>query len=652
MRAIAWLTTLLAFVGSSAANAGSSARLVESPYFAGQVAADELPPIEERVPETPSVVAFDSPGLEPGRHGGTLRTLVGAAKDVRLMVVYGYARLLAYNRDFELVPDLLEKVDVDKGRRFTLHLRKGHRWSDGHPFTAEDFRYYWEDVANNPELSPLGPPRALMVEGEKATFEVIDGTTVRYSWSKPNPEFLPALARATPLYIYMPAHYLKQFHARYADPERLDRLVEESRRRNWAALHGRLDNQYRNDNPKLPTLQPWINQVRPPSQRFEFTANPYFHRIDPNGRQLPYIPSVEMSVIDSKLIPLKTAAGEVDLQARGLNFNNYTVLKNAEARQNQRVRLWRTAKGAHLALYPNLNANDPVWRKLFRDVRFRRALSLAVNRHEINQVVYFGLALESNNTVLPKSPLYRPWYKTAWASFDLERANRLLDELGLTERGSRGVRLLPDGRPMELVIETAGEDTEQTDVLELVGDSWARVGIKSYVRPSQREVFRNRIFSGATLMSIWSGYENGIPTANTVPDDFVPTDQNHLQWPKWGQYYQTRGQAGQPIDMPGPRRLLELRNAWIDADSTAERESIWHEILSIHANGCFTIGLIARVPQPVVVNNRLRNVPEEGVYNWSPGAHFGVYRPDTFWFAAPDAEGRSHRGNAPVARNG
>ena len=68
------------------------------------------------------------------------------------------------------------------------------------------------------------------------------------------------------------------------------------------------------------------------------------------------------------------------------------------------MRLWRTGPGSQLALYPNLNVNDPVWRRLLRDVRFRRALSLAINRHEINEVLYFGLAIEGQNTVLPQEP--------------------------------------------------------------------------------------------------------------------------------------------------------------------------------------------------------------------------------------------------------
>ncbi len=637
MRADAFCAALIAATAMQAAPA-AALTLVETPSLSARVAAGDLPPVMSRAPHEPLVVEdVGGRGWRPGRHGGALTILMGRAKDVRMMVVYGYARLVGFTPDYQLAPDLLRAIEIEDGRRFTLRLRKGHRWSDGRPFTAEDFRYYWEDVANNDKLAPLGPPRVMLAGGGRPVFEILDESTVRYTWPKPNPDFMPALAGPRPLYIYRPAHYLKRFHIRYADKAKLRRMVKKSGRRSWAALHNRRDNQYKNDNPALPTLQPWIVQNRPPAQRFVFARNPYYHRVDRNGRQLPYADKVVMNIAGAQIIPGKTGSGESDLQARYLNFSDYTFLKKGEKRNGYNVRLWRTAKGAHFALFPNLNAKDAVWRKLFRDVRFRRALSLAVNRHEVNQAVYFGLALEGNNTVLPESPLYRPEYTRKWAAFDLGRANALLDELGLTKRDSRGLRLLPDGRPMEIVVETSGESTEQTDVLELIGDSWLAAGIKIYTRPSQREVFRNRIFAGETLMSVWSGMENALPNADISPRELAPTSQQQLQWPKWGQYFETRSKVGETPALPAVRELLALYQRWRETPERARRRAIWRRMLEIHAENVFTIGVIAGVLQPVVANTRLRNVPEKGVYNWSPGAHFGIYRPDGFWFADSDA---------------
>ena len=301
-------------------------------------------------------------------------------------------------------------------------------------------------------------------------------------------------------------------------------------------------------------------------------------------------------------------------------------------RDRYSTRLWKTAKGAHLALFPNLNVNNPILRGLIRDVRFRRALSLGVHRHEINQVIYFGLAIGGNNTVLPDSPLYKPEYRQKWTQFDLLKANQILDEIGLVKRDDSGIRLLSDGSPLHLIIETAGESTEQTDVLELVRDSWLKLGIKIFTKPSQRNVFRNRIFSGETAMSIWSGVENGIITADSSPAEFAPTSQQSLQWPKWGQYFETNGKAGEKPEGKHITQLLELHQQWQTAATKNDKFKIWEKILRIHADQVYSIGLVAAVLQPVVVSNTLKNVPVSAIYNWNPGAHFGIYNPDTFWF--------------------
>ncbi|TDJ24520.1 MAG: ABC transporter substrate-binding protein, partial [Gammaproteobacteria bacterium] len=199
------------------------APLIETPIFAERVASGELPPIAERVPNEPSVAKMKT----LGRQGGRMRLLMGRAKDIRLLVVYGYARLAKYVPDLSIQPDILKDIVVRQGREFTLHLRRGHKWSDGHPFTTEDFRFYWDDIANNEELSPTGLPAVMKIGGEAPTFEVIDEVTLRYTWSRPNPYFLSLLARASPFYLYRPAHYLKKFHADYQDPGELARLVEE-----------------------------------------------------------------------------------------------------------------------------------------------------------------------------------------------------------------------------------------------------------------------------------------------------------------------------------------------------------------------------------------------------------------------------------------
>jgi len=608
--------------------------LRETPQLEPLVAEGKLPPIADRIPLDPLVVDLPAEGLETGKPGGSLRTLIDRPKSIRYIVVWGYARLVGYTPELELKPDILKEVKVeDDNRVFTFILRRGHKWSDGKPFTSEDFRYYWEDVANNPTLSPSGPPATLLVDGEPPKFEVIDEITVRYSWSKPNPTFLQELARARPTFLYMPAHYMRQFHEKYGDPEQIARMVAAERVKDWAALHNRRETMYDFDNIDMPTLQPWSNSTKGPSTRFIMVRNPYFHRIDSTGQQLPYINEVIMDVAAARMIPAKAAAGETDLQARGLNFSDLAVLKQNEERSHYHVELWPSGKAAQFALYPNLNAADEEWRKLFRDERFRRALSISIDRYLISRTLYLGLADPANNFPLQRSPLYDKELAGLWTQYSPEDANKLLDEIGLTKYDSSGYRLLPDGRRAEIVVETAGENPEEVDILQLIAEDWAKIGIRLLIKPSMRDVLRDRAYTGQVMMTTWSGWDNGVPTPAMMPDELAPTHQDNLVWPKWGEYHETKGKSGEAPDLPAAKELMTLYFDWFRAETDDERAAIWKKMLKINAEQQFIIGVVGSVPQPVVVSNRLRNVPKDAFYGWDPGAQFGIYRPDQFWFA-------------------
>ena len=233
---------------------------------------------------------------------------------------------------------------------------------------------------------------------------------------------------------------------------------------------------------------------------------------------------------------------------------------------------------------------------------------------------------------MKESPLYNEAFAKRWSQFDLKLANKLLDEMGLDKRANNGIRLLPSGKPMEITVVFATEQSEPSDILELVTDTWRKAGIRVLSKPLHREIMRNRIFSGDVQMSMWSGLENGIPNSGSSPKELAPTTQQQLQWPKWGQHLETRGKSGEPIDMAVPNELFGLNESWRRAKSDGERKAIWTKMMDIYTNNVFSIGLIASVPQVILVNSRLQNVPEKAIYNWDPGAHFGIYRPDTFWF--------------------
>jgi peptide/nickel transport system substrate-binding protein len=603
----------------------------EPPILKSTLDTGKLPPMTERLPKVPRVVNLSELGRAPGRYGGDIRMLIGGQRDIRFMTIYGYARLVGYDQNLNLVPDILESFDVVEGRIFTFKIRPGHKWSDGTPLTAEDFRYCWEDVQNNEELSPGGLSAYLVVEGKSPVFEIVDPLTVRYSWDLPNPDFLQQIAAPQALNMVMPAEYLKQFHKKYQDEAKLNELIDKEKAKKWTSLHIKMARQYRPENPALPTLDPWRNTTEPPAEQFVFERNPYFHRVDEQGRQLPYIDRFILSISSSSIIPAKTGAGESDLQANGIDFNDYTFLKEAETRYPVKVTLWKRTQGSRLALLPNLNYSDEGWRKILRDARFRRALSVAIDRQEINATAFFALAKESADTVLPESPLYQESFAKAWIQYDPELANSLLDEIGLSKRGPDGVRLLPDGRKAQIALESAGESSLETDVLELVTTHWRKVGIDLFVRVSQRDVFRSRAVAGTIMMSIWGGIDNGIPRPNMNPWELAPTVEDQLQWPVWGLHYQSHGAQGSPPDLQEAIELIELLKKWRSSTNAAEWTEIWTKMLTIYTDNVFSIGLVNSTLQPIVYSARLKNIPETALFSFNPTSYFGVYLPDTFW---------------------
>ncbi|TMV74336.1 ABC transporter substrate-binding protein, partial [Thioclava sp. BHET1] len=332
------------------------------------------------------------------------------------------------------------------------------------------------------------------------------------------------------------------------------------------------------------------------------------------------------------IISAKAGAGETDLQMTALDFVDYPYLKSAEKIHPVKVDLWKRIQGSVVTLVPNLNCADSVWRGVMQDVRVRRALSLAMDRHEINMVSFFGLAQESADTVLPESPLFKPSYATEWAIHDPERANRLLDEAGLDRRDGQGIRRLPDGRAMNIVVETSSRSSIETDVIQLVRDHWHKVGVALFIRATQRDIFRTRAMAGSIVMSAWGGLDNAVPTADMPPTELAPTGDDQLQWPLWGMHYYSRGMKGSAPDLPAAQRLLALYEQWRRSTGAEERRVIWDEMLQIRADQVFTIGTVNATLQPIMRSRYLNNLPDKALYGFAPTSYLGVYLPDTFWY--------------------
>ncbi len=253
-----------------------------------------------------------------------------------------------------------------------------------------------------------------------------------------------------------------------------------------------------------------------------------------------------------------------------------------------------------------------------RDARVRRAFSVAINRKDINNVVFYGLAKPSANTLIEASPLFDPAYRDAFAQFDPKLANKLLDEAGLAKRDWDGVRLLPDGRRAEITIEGTGEKAEETDSVELIVDNFRDIGIRLFYRSAQRELFRRRVLIGETVSRSGTVVDNGLAGPDTEPDAFAPTNRGQYQWPRFGQFIETSGRMGDAIDMPDVQELATLYKAWQKSETRAEREAIWRKMLRLHAEQVYSIGVVNHTLQPIIASRRLRNLPDSAWYSFEP----------------------------------
>ncbi len=333
-----------------------------------------------------------------------------------------------------------------------------------------------------------------------------------------------------------PAAYLKQFSSQISDAGKLAELVAQNRVEDWVALHQKMSRVVRPENPALPTLDPWCNRTEPPSGQFISSAILTFIAWMRKASNCHTSDRVVLDVSSPGLISAKAGKAKAILQVTNLDFADYTFLKSAEQRYPITVDLWKRTQGSRMALIPNLNCKDPVWRGLFQDVRVRRALFAGDDREEINKAVFYGLGQKSANAILPDSPLYREEYRLAWADLNLDKANALLDEVGLTKRNWDGIRLLPDGRPMTIIVESSGENAFENDVLELVNDHWLEIGVKIFIHISQRELLRRRVKGGDTIMTVGPGLDKRRSDARHVAPRTGPHQCDQLQWPLWGLY--------------------------------------------------------------------------------------------------------------------
>ncbi len=588
---------------------GKTLTFSEAPMLRTMVAAGELPPLGERLPVDPLVV---KPQEEIGQYGGALR-LINMGLSTMYMDFGGFQWLVGYTPDMAgLYPNVLKgwesSADV---KTHTLYLRKGMRWSDGAPFTADDLLFYWEDIAQNKQLFPT-PPANVMSGGEPGVMTKIDDYTVEVSFKEPHGLFIESFARWRPS-PYAPKHYLKQFHPQYTSEDVLKKTVKDEGFDTWIALFTAKNGEYSAWRlPDRPVLRSWIAQNLDSEPIQILTRNPYYWVVDTEGNQLPYIDRIErIAVPDPEAQLLKVLAGDIDFNSMvtyDLEAKSLVIDKQEEA--DIRIIPYKYIPCIVGAIQFNLTHKDAVLRKLFNDKNFRIALAVSRDLEEINQLVYNGLSEVSNPTVAHGPPFYGETLARDYLQYDPDLANQLLDELGLDSRDKEGYRLRSDGERLRFQCIIYVWPEQVPDVLDLYRMYWKEVGMEVVIKPIAGASWDPVKLSGDWDISSVIQVPGGRPMNPLTYADFVPISPVwSMGSPEWVQWIITDGEEG--VEPPEDfKRIEELRKQALAEASEEKRIAITLEMHKIFDQNFWVLG---GLDMPTAANyyiakNNLRNI--------------------------------------------
>jgi ABC-type dipeptide/oligopeptide/nickel transport system permease component/ABC-type transport system substrate-binding protein len=598
----------------------------EAPVLAELVSEGKLPPVAERVGPEP-VVMEGVDGI--GRYGGTWLRLVNSMQD--LSTIYwrlSGASLVRWSpQGYPLVPHLAKSWEISPDDRvYTFTLRQGVRWSDGVPLTSEDIVYWYQDEVRYFNVQPR---YLLRTPGSLGRVEKVDDLRVRFVFDQPNPLFLERLASTGMNYedytdYIVPAHYLRQYHPQFGDQALIRRTMESLRLSSPVAVYKKMKHYL---NPEHPRLWPWVLHTYEPTTPLTLVRNPYYYAVDPSGNQLPYLDRLVLDLKTNNLIAVAAASGETSMQDRHIRYEDQSLLVGGAARHGYAVYHWKPATQSLYTVFPNLNRRiDPArpatrWKhELLNDVRFRRALSLAINRRDIINAEFNGQTSPAQLGPPPDSPYYHARLTHAFTEFAPARANRLLDELGLTGRDGEGFRTFPDGTPMTFLLNFTDYTTEGPG--RFVIDDWARVGVRVLPRARARKLFEQEKLTYEHDFTVWTGESEFYPLVE--PRNFVPTYLESFFAPAYGIWYQYGGLRGNPAALrpdaiaPPPghplRRAMELLDQANVEPAEPRRIALFHDIAEIAADQVWSISISTPPPQLVVVKDGFRNVPRTALF--------------------------------------
>jgi peptide/nickel transport system substrate-binding protein len=619
----------------------------EAPMLTEMVEAGDLPPVEERLPEASELLVI-KPVHEIGQYGGVWhRGFTGPADGQNGHRVAGGDRLLFWSStNFpEMVPNLAKSWETgDDGRTLTVSLRQGVKWSDGEPFTADDIMFWYEDMYLNEELVPVKSP-FFSVNGKAGKLVKVDDYTIEFQFEDPNTLFVEVLGSSVNLFAghaiqgenamggFAPKHYMQQFHPKYTDQAEIDAMVEAEGFDNWISLFKSKNTWARN--PELPVVTPWKTEVPITGENWVLTRNPYYYGVDTEGNQLPYIDQISMRLAENlEVLNLRGIAGEYDYQSRHLSLANIPVfLENQEA-AGYTLHLDPAQHGADGAFMFNTSyQGDEEIGKWLGTADFRRALSIAVDRDQINEIIFLGIGVPGS-AVVAETSIYNPGpeYRSLWATYEPDKANEMLDALGLTEKDSEGYRLRTDnGERLVIEVTTVPAFIQFTQLAELVKEDWAEVGIFANIVEQERSLAFGRRDTNETQIIVWQN--DGSDELFLYPDHALPVLPTSGMGPGYGRWFSTGGTDGvEPTDP----EVIKVQEMFASAAGMTpeERIELGKEIWKIAVDQVWVMGTVGQSGAFMgvrIYKNNMGNIPDRQ-FNIQAGQTPNISRPATFFF--------------------
>lgn len=583
----------------------------EAPMLAELVTAGQLPPVAERLPAEPLAV---TPLNEVGQYGGEQH---GAAFGPRTGQLDTEAlrmqSLLFIEPDLvSLSPNILKAYEAsDDYKSWTLTLRQGMKWSDGEPFTADDFLFWYEDILLNTDLTPA-VPAVYVAGGETMKMSKVDDVTIQIDFAEANPNFDLTMSKSHwNDRMYAPKHYLQQWHSKYND--QADELAKSENFETWVlAFQFHDDHTQGQQDTKLPDVTPWVlTQIDELGNKY-FDRNPYYWAVDTAGNQLPYIDrQVAVLVQDAEVRTLKFISRELDNAGENpLPVKDYPLYVENEEAGDYKVYLFDNSRGNDVGISFNQTHKDPVLKAIFQDVRFRQAMSLAIDRNQMNEILYFGRAKVRQATIPDSVSFYEDWMGEHFAQFDVDQANALLDEAGLAWDDAKQVRLRPDGAPLEIVLECWEEFCPHS---EQIAEMWTAVGVKTTMSQIERTLWLER--NQANDADAYAHPYDAIaePNLRAAKCSRIRPMGGDSYAPLWRTWYNTKGAEGEEPSAAN-QELIALCEQYASAQPGSEAYMTAGQAMAkLYTEQLYSLG-VSVAPRVIILSNRLGNTPTEGMF--------------------------------------